>query len=294
MRMMKFIVAATDFSDVARHATDRAAIVAREQQAPLELVHVISGSSLNALHKLLRASAEVEAKLVDDAQHTLKEWMTDVARMTHAAVAARVRIGPVLDEILSASEAADLLVLGAHGLNPLRDLILGTTAERLLRKCKRPVLVTKHPPDAAYGRVIVPVDFSPSSATALKMAMQIAPDAGITIVHAFRVPLEGRLRIAGASDEAIHTYCEEERQEAVNKIRDLIQGFTGDPHRISFAVERGDASRLILAKEEELSADVIVIGKHGQSILEELLLGGVTRHVLAGSKCDVLVVNERP
>ena len=126
------------------------------------------------------------------------------------------------------------------------------------------------------------------------MAMQIAPDARITIVHAFRVPLEWRLRIAGASDEAIHTYCEEERQEAMSRIRDLIQGFTGDPHRISFAVERGDASRVILAKEEELSADVIVIGKHGQSILEELFLGSITRHVLAGSKCDVLVVNERP
>jgi nucleotide-binding universal stress UspA family protein len=49
---------------------------------------------------------------------------------------------------------------------------------------------------------------------------------------------------------------------------------------------------VILAQEEQLSADVIVIGKQGRSMIGEWLLGGVTRHVLAGSKCDVLVVHE--
>ena len=57
--------------------------------------------------------------------------------------------------------------------------------------------------------------------------------------------------------------------------------------------ERGNVSRVMLAQEEQLSADLIVIGKHGRSMVEEWLLGGVTRHVLAGSKCDVLVVHER-
>ena len=79
----------------------------------------------------------------------------------------------------------------------------------------------------------------------------------------------------------------------MRKIRDLIHGFKDDAYRISYAVERGGVSRVILAKEEELSADLIVIGKHGRSMVEEWLLGSVTRHVLAGSKCDVLVVHER-
>ena len=87
-------------------------------------------------------------------------------------------------------------------MNPLRDLILGTTAERLLRTCKRPVLVVKRPPEAPYEHVVVPVDFS-LSAPALTMARQIAPNARITIIHAFRVPFEGRLWMAGAAGETI-------------------------------------------------------------------------------------------
>jgi len=294
MKSIKSIVAATDFSEEARHGAERAGIVAGEQQARLDLLHVISRSSLDALDKVFNAPADVETKLVDNAQSMLNELIADIGKKTPVVTNACIKIGRVLDEVLSASESADLLVLGAHGLNPLRDLILGTTAERLLRTCKRPVLVTKRPPQARYEHVLVPVDFSAYSTPALAMATQIAPNARITMIHAFRVPFEGKLRQAGVAEDSIRKYGEEERQEAVKKATDLIHAAMDGTHRISFAVEQGDASRVILAKEEELSTDLIVIGKHGRSMVEEWLLGSVTRHVLAGSKCDVLVVHERP
>ncbi|BFU94727.1 MAG: hypothetical protein NTNFB02_14490 [Nitrospira sp.] len=287
---MKSIVAATDLSDEARHAAERGAIVAKEQQAQLNLMHVISGSSLSALSKLFQGSAGVEARLIDEARRSLNETIVNIGKTTSVRASASVKTGEVLEEILSASEAADLLVLGAHGLNPLRDLILGTTAERVLRMCKRPVLIVKRPPQTMYERVIVPIDFSSYSASALKTATQIAHNARITILHAFRVPFEGKLQIADASDETIEKYCEMERREAEKKIKELTRDFGDDAHRISFTVVRGDVSRVILTKEEELSADLIVIGKHGQSMVKEWLLGSVTHHVLAGSKCDVLVV----
>ncbi|MCC2642915.1 MAG: P-type ATPase, translocating [Nitrospira sp.] len=286
------IAVAIDFSDHARHAADRAAMLAAEQRAQLDLVHVISESSLDRLHNWLGAPADAEARLRDDAERSLSDMVKDIAGKRNIAARALVKTGHVLNQILSSSESADLLVLGAHGRNPLRDLILGTTAERLLGTSKQPVLVTKRPPQALYEQVIVPVDFSAYSAPALRMSRLIAPTARITIVHAFRVPFEGRLRIAGASEESILAYCEEERQEAVKKIKELIRGSDDDASRMSYAVERGHVSRVILAQEEKFSADLIVIGKHGRSMVEEWLLGGVTRHVLAGSKCDVLVVHE--
>jgi nucleotide-binding universal stress UspA family protein len=137
------------------------------------------------------------------------------------------------------------------------------------------------------------VDFSLDSSSALNVARKIAPGAQITIVHAFSVPFEARLRIAGAAEETILRYCEEKQQDAVKRIRDLTAESKGDAHRISHVVEHGDPSRVILAKEKEFSADLIVIGKHGQSRLQELLLGSVTRHVLAGARCDVLVVHKK-
>ncbi len=271
---------------------DRAAIVAKEHRAHLSLVHVIS-HPLNDLQRLFSAPTEAKNILVDDARRRLNEVTAEIGKTTCVVTNACVKIGPVLDELLSAAEAADLLVLGGSGSNRLQDLILGTTTERLLGKCKRPVLVAKRPSQTQYEHVIVPVDFSPYSAPALKMARQIAPNARITIVHAFHVPSKEKLSLAGVTDEAIRRYSEEERQEAVKKIEDMIHDITDNPSLISFAVERGKGSDVILAKEKDLSADLIVIGKHGQSMIIELLFGSTTRYVLVGSRCDVLIVQEK-
>jgi len=51
----------------------------------------------------------------------------------------------------------------------------------------------------------------------------------------------------------------------------------------------GTATLRILEHEQTMDADLIVMGKHGQSMMEELLLGSVTRHVLTHSASDVLI-----
>ena len=289
---MKTIIAATDFSDEARFAAERAAIIAEEQRAHLSLLHVVSSSALNEVRKLFRTPTDVAVKLIDDAGHRLNEIAADISLKTGVMGSTDVKTGQAQAEILSATQSADLLVLGAHGGNSLHDLILGTTAERLLRTCKRPMLVAKRPPKTRYERVLVPVDFSPYSASALTMASRIAPNARMTILHVFNLPFEGRLRIAGASEDDIRRYREEEQRAAEKKIWELIRESPVDADRVSSAVEGGGPSPVILAKAEGLSSDLIVIGKHGQSWIEDLFLGSTTRHVLARSECDVLVVQK--
>jgi nucleotide-binding universal stress UspA family protein len=54
----------------------------------------------------------------------------------------------------------------------------------------------------------------------------------------------------------------------------------------------GDASRCIVQHEQEEDGDLVVLGKHGQSVVEDLLLGSVTLHVLSEGGTDVLVCAE--
>ena len=54
-------------------------------------------------------------------------------------------------------------------------------------------------------------------------------------------------------------------------------------------VVEGDASLRIVEQEQEFGCDLVVLGKHGQSAAEDLLLGSVTRHVLDEGSADVLV-----
>jgi|tagenome__1003787_1003787.scaffolds.fasta_scaffold20961739_3 nucleotide-binding universal stress UspA family protein len=286
------ILAATDFSEEAERASYRAALLAAERHAQLDLLHVVSKPSLDALRDLFRASPDVPDQLLENVPHALQQQADVLARKAGIEVTARVAVGHVLDEILLASVETDMLVVGAHGLNWPREAILGTTAERLLGKCKRPMLVVKRQAETAYERVLVAVDFSDYSLNALLQATWIAPNADITAVHAYEVPFEGQLRRASVDKASITNYRNEARMKAVDSLRNIARDFGGDRYRVAQTVEHGNASRVILAKEQLLDAELIVIGKHGRSVGEEWLVGSVTRHILAGSKCDVLVVQE--
>lgn len=292
MDRIKSILTAVDFSEDSRKAVSRTFLLARDHSARLELLHIVSDSALQAIGELFQPHGDQRTRLIERAENLLSELSTEFDADSRVGAQLSVRIGTVLDEITAASKEADLLVLGAHGWNPLRDLILGTTAERLLRSGSGPVLIVKRPALEHYRRVIVPVDFTPHSAVALKAALAVAPDADINIVHAYDVPLERKLWLADVPEEQIEQFRNEARQKALDKVVSLRKEFGLQQQRMYHHLEKGDAASVILGREASSGADLIIVGKHRRSYAGELLLGGVTRHVLSGAKCDVLVVHE--
>ncbi|MGE5385089.1 MAG: universal stress protein [Betaproteobacteria bacterium] len=290
MKSIRTILAATDFSPAAQLATLRAVELARAFGADLTLAHVMSPLKLRLPQEFLPAGFDPEMRLHEEAHAAL-----EAAASSLAAIGVNIRVdfrhGIVLDELLAASVDADIVVLGAYGTAPIRDALLGTTAERLLRKCDKPVLVVKRAPMGGYHSAIVPVDFSPRSASALASARKIAPAAEISVLHVFDAPLEHVLKAAKAEDREISTYRLHTRDEA----RRELQGFLDACEvagQVFAIVEHGYPPKIIHEKELELRADLIVIGKSGKGPIEALLLGGVTRHILADCACDVLVVPE--
>lgn len=294
MKPVKSVLAAVDFSGDATHAAHRAALIASEQRARLRLLHVLGSAAFDDLLAMLRAAGRTKARVVGNARAAMADLAADIRECSGVRATTRVEEGDVLATLLAAAGRADLLVLGARGWNPLRDMILGTTAERLLGMCRQPALVVRRPVKGPYRRAIVAVDFSPHSEPALRMAMDIAPHAEITLVHAFGVAFEGKMRYAGVQDEHLRAYRAQARREALARVIALAAKLRRDDGRLAHAVAHGHAPSLILGKARTLRADLIVIGKHGKSAAGELLLGSVTRHVLSDAKCDVLVVQEPP
>lgn len=289
---MKAILAAVDFSEDSRRAAFRAALVAREQGAKLELLHVLGRAGAFTIRDLLGPRAGASADADGRARGTVAEWAAEIGERAGVAVKAHVARGEVLDVMARASGKASLLALGARGWNPLRDMILGTTAERLLGRCNVPVLVTRRPARGPYRRALVAVDFSACSAAAMQEALRFAPKAVVTLVHAFGVPFEGKLRYAGVDESTLRQYRAQAQREALASLLDMLAKSAVDRGRLSHAIAYGHAPRVILDKARAMKADLVVIGKYGRSAVEEFLLGSVTRHVLAGAKCDVLVVPE--
>lgn len=293
MNRLKQILAATDLSAPARYAVARAFRVAAESGAGLELLHVLSQGGLDTLRALLgAASPTVEQRLRDAARERLAGLAAELGQAHGVSAGGRIRTGRVLSAILEEADGldADLLVLGARGEDYLGRLLLGTTAERLLRTSLRPMLVVKQPPHEPYRRVLVAVDFSAWSRRALDLARRLAPDAGLVLLHAYEAPFESKLRFAGVEEEVLNRYLIDARADALSRLAALAAEAGLASGGVRFEAQHGDAARVIVAQEQELDCDLTVLGKHGLGMMEELLLGCVTKHVLAESMGDVLVV----
>lgn len=294
MNPVRTILAPTDLSPLARHAVVRAALVAAELGARLSVQHVVNVGALDALRHLIDAgAADLQQTLLDEMRGEVTALAAEIEARHAVQPELHLVVGNVLAEIASHADAidADVLVMGARGAGFVRELLIGSTTERVLRKITRPLLVVKQMAHEPYRRVLVPVDFSPRSLESLRLAQRLAPQAEYVLLHAFEVPFEGKLRYAGVEESALSSLRINARREATAMMNDLVSEAGLDENRVRRIVVHGEASIQVLEQEQAQDCDLIVIGKRGQGLIGELLLGSVTKHILAQSAADVLVAD---
>ena len=278
------IIAATDFSEQAQNAVARASQVASLHRVPVEVLHVLSRPALDAVRDWLEpGTAE---RLVEEVRVQLER----TAAAAPSTASHRLIIGDAFADIVASCTSGALLAIGAHGVNPLRDAILGTTAERLVGRYEGPILVVKKPPSAAYRNAVVGLDLLPGSEALLESAIRFAPDASLAAAHAYDVPFDGALQRAGIPQDTIERYRNEAQNRASSAILAMALAVAGDAQRVRPITDRTHPARLIVDSARALDADLIVVGKRKRPALESLLVGSVTRHVLADTEADVLVV----
>lgn len=268
-------------------------MVAKETGAALDLLHVMNIGLLERLQQLGGGvPAEVEGRLLDAPRENLQHLAEILMRNRDVTPGAHLAKGALLRTLVEQADQLrpDLLVLGAHGASYMRHLLLGSTAERMLRMAVQPVLVVKQQPHERYRKVLVPVDFSPCSLRALRLAQAVAPGADFVVLHAFEVPFESTLQYAGIKESEIARLRAAAQLEADTKLREFIRDSGFAPATSTILALHGNAIRHIVEQEQESDCDLIVIGKHGEVLLEDLLLGSVTKHVLVEAQGDVLVV----
>lgn len=295
--MTRQVLVATDFSTAAGNAVERAAALARQHGSTLTLLNVVAPDELAELARILRGSDDTARARGEAAAGTLLDGLAAALARSHGiGTRTQVRSGPVAARIVEAAAAlpADLLVMGARGERALRDFLLGNSAERVLRKSTHSLLVVRQPPAGPYARVLVPVDFSPHAAHALALAGTLAPGATLTALHVFEAPLESKLAYAGVAAADIEAYRRQGCIEAEQALAALVASLPpGLRERVVPEVVSGYAPGLILQRAADLDCDLVALGKHGRSAVEEWVLGSVTQHVLANARCDVLAADRR-
>lgn len=292
MKTLAHILFATDFSERCLNAERRIGLLPKHDGGELVLLHVLSGSLMHELKRLL-PSKQISSRLQESATQQLKVQAERLSAIPDLNVSCKVEIGrPHSVVILQASVNQSLIVIGAHGRHAVRDWFQGSMVERLLSEARQSLLVVKQTAQHSYQRVLVPVDFSSASLSAVKAALTIAPQAEITLLNVFQIPLESQMRFAGISDTELGLYRASSKEKAGQDMQAFMAQI-GDLVKAPFIkLEYGVAPEIILAQADDLACDLIVMGRHGNSDLGHFLLGSVTEYVSTQCECDILVASE--
>lgn len=132
--------------------------------------------------------------------------------------------------------------------------------------------------------VVVPVDFSVSSAEALKVAMQfVVQPKDLHVIHVALPPAV----LAYGESWAVE-YTKTRLEEAGRKLSKFVAD--NDASGATQLIREGDPGLLIADYASEHNADLIVIPSHGYHGVQRVLLGSVAERVLRHAKCPILVL----
>lgn len=285
-RALGNLVIPTDFSPGARLALERAALLPVRRGATLHVLHVVSDAH--------------DPRVADRMTGAAQEWLGDARQELFGMLAAAgtterevvVTIGhgkPFVEVVRSAHHGrAELVVIGRHGHRTFRDLLIGSTAERVIRKGDVSVLVVATAADKPYQRPLVAVDLGDSARLALELAARIADPAGepIEVLHVVELPIT---HAAGAEAALGLVPLRLEREERARLELAAFLDQAGVASRCNLVIRTGDPRQVILDEARARGSDLIALGTHGRTGLTHALLGSVAEGVLRSAAVDVLV-----
>lgn len=276
------ILFATDFSPASFIATSYAVGLARRFSSTLELTNVIDLSiTARAVDVLLGPALEAIRQSGEEGLQQLAAGISGVK------IKKTVSEGflPATVILCAASETdSDLIVLGTSSKHGLKKVVLGSTAEEIIRQAACPVLtVGPHVPRAAAGslsfhRIVYATDFSPQAAKAVKYALALAQDSG------------AHLYLCHVISERDSSTRYAPNAFSSSSLKKLIPRSAYDWCSPECVVEHGKAAQAILALAARVNADLIVLGARKSSFWLTYVHTGLTPALLAEAKCPVLTV----
>jgi nucleotide-binding universal stress UspA family protein len=305
------ILLPTDFSETSAHALEQAGTLAGWYGSTVVALHVHSpllqsAATLGSTAPYgLGVPAYDEAAELQRLDGQTRSFLEPISR-AGVPVEVVVDVGRPAHQILERATTlpADLIVIGTHGLSGFQHLVLGSVAEKVLRRAPCPVLTVPPKTHATsalpFREIVCPVDFSDSSLAAVTVALSIAGEsrASLTLLHSVEWPWDEppapNLDELPAHER--HDLAEFRRYletQAKARLSSLVPVQSQGASNLRHLVRHGKPHRQVLAVAAEQQADLIVIGVHGRNALDMAFFGSTTNQVVRHATCPVLTVRSR-
>lgn len=284
---LKNLLFATDFSSCSNAALPYALAIAHQYNAKLYAAHILTPSSY-----LLFASPESWPTVLEseEQKHQLNTARLEekLRGVPHQVLSPAGDISDVIFRLVR-EHAIDMLILGTHGREGVKKLLMGSVAEKIFRQASIPVMIVGpnvpvRSSVAELNRLVFATDFRDESLAAFPHSLSLAQEhqAHLSILHVLAKPN------AGTTVDFDPDTC-----FALRRMKELVPPESSlylAPH---YAVEFGGVPEQIVKFTSENGADLIILGVRPPL----RSVGGLThftnttaQQIVAHANCPVLTI----
>ncbi|WP_394973013.1 universal stress protein [uncultured Croceitalea sp.] len=269
---MKKIIVPVDFSEQSEYAIKVAASLAKKHGSEILTLHMLE---LN--HALVSSTEgfypEQTVFLLKLAEKRFKDFL-DKPYLKGITITPIIKHFKVFSEVNEVAEKhdADLIVMGSHGSDGLKEIFIGSNAEKVVRYSNIPVIVVKEElENFKIERFVFASDFKDDNLLAFKKAKEFAK------------LLSAELELVYINTPGDNFLSNKDAYKRINQF--LTKTNVGQQVEIynDYSVEKG-----ILNYSESISADLIGITTHGRKGLSHFFMGSIGEDIANHSKIPVV------
>lgn len=283
---LKNILLATDGSVYSEYAVKEAIALARSHATRLPVIYVLEVNPEFATEgQKFVEKLEIEAK--DYLDRIKKEASGEDVELEIIVRRGEETYKAIVEE--AEKRNTDVIVMGTRGRTGIKKLLMGSVAAKVIGHAHCNVLVV--PKDAAIHckSIIAATDGSRHGDAAASTAIEIGKNCGSKLAVVSVVSSEGLVHIEH-SRLHLHRAAEEEFGRIESSVKSIKDRATKRGVDAEGVILSGSPAETIINIAKEKNADLIVMGSHGKTGLDRLLIGSVAERVIMLSPCAVLVV----
>jgi nucleotide-binding universal stress UspA family protein len=282
---LKNILFATDFSSASDRAAAYAKALALNFRSSVEIVHVFDPSVVTTyVEAILGVSVKDRKRVVSESLEQARQDF--VASGIEARISLPEGHRPHANLLKMAKEhETELIVAGTHSRLGLERLVIGSTAEELIRHAVCPVLtIGPHAKVPAAGplvfrTIVYATDFTAKASKAAVYALSFAQDSGAHLYFCY---------VASAESTPLQRKTLDTQFKA--DLKRMIPESSHEWCTPETVVEHGDAAQGILELADRVHADLIVLGARNGSFWLTHIEHGLTPDLLAEAICPVMTI----
>lgn len=263
------ILIPVDFSDTSLLAIKHGAYMAKVGNASLHLLHVINAHYVSQDIFLPVVNIQDQSKIENIANEKLKQLVGEVKAEFGVTAQIIIKTGPPSNEISKVAKeiGASLIVMGTHGYSPIEELVIGSTALKVITKSPCPTMamsgLAKH---KGYKKILIPIDTSGNSRQKVMYTLELAKKFGSS-VYAIALLTGNEDSEKPAMELILHQIHKLAEEKGVEYQSQIVSGVKNRATSTVAEIERSGADLAIIMTDQDAELSGFFLGPFSQQVI---------------------------